>query len=208
MKVVTVTYGIPNTQHNTQCTTDGQKKMRVLESKPVHTIQEYINQLCSVEVDRVWSSSASCMLNLRKSSPKPGVRSSASHAGKFVEVDGGDSGLERFEGTCELPLVAVAVDVAVVVRSIWAVTVARSSILAFIRRSVRFPWVPVRIDSSSVAGGDSLEKIYELGEGTNVALAKMAAAETEGSTIAARDGLLFFLLSRRDFGMSALDCTV
>jgi len=48
-------------------------------------------------------------------------------------------------------------------------------------------------------------KIYELAEGTNVALAKRAAAETEGSTIAARDGRSFFFL-RRDFGRSALDC--
>lgn len=53
-----------------------------------------------------------------------------------------------------------------------------------------------------------MEKIYELGEGSNVALAKRAAVETEGSIIAARDGLSYFLLFRRDFGMSALDCTV
>jgi hypothetical protein len=57
-----------------------------------------------------------------------------------------------------------------------------------------------------VAGSGVWEKIYELGEGTNVALAKRAAAETEGSTIAAMDALSYFFLFRRDFGRSALDC--
>ena len=99
----------------------------------------------------------------------------------------------------------VAVDVAVVVRSIWAVAVARSSVLALTRLSVRLLSVPIRTCSSSVAGAGVWEKIYEAGEGTNVALAKRAAAETEGSTIAARDGLSCFFLLRRDFGRSALD---
>jgi hypothetical protein len=97
----------------------------------------------------------------------------------------------------------------VLVRSISAVAVARSAILALTRLSVRLLRVSViSAHSSSVAGVVAVvwEKMYEFGEGTNVALAKRAAAETEGSTIAAIDGLSFFFLPRRDFGRSALDC--
>ena len=59
------------------------------------------------------------MLNLRKSSPKPGVWSSSSHAGESVEVKGEETGLATvLEGTWEFPLEAVVVDVDVVLRSI------------------------------------------------------------------------------------------
>jgi hypothetical protein len=66
----------------------------------------------------------------------------------------------------------------------------------------------VRVVGSSFVAGVGvcvLEKIYELGEGTNVALAKRMAVETEGSTMAARDGLSCFFWLRTDFGRSALD---
>ena len=66
----------------------------------------------------------------------------------------------------------------------------------------------VRVGSFSAAGGGVWERVYELGEGTNVALANRAAAEMEGSTIAAMDALSFFLLFRRDFGRSALACNM
>ncbi len=86
----------------------------------------------------------------------------------------------------------------------------RSSIFALTRLSVRLLRVSFSAaGSSSVVGvGGVWEKIYELGEGTNVALAKRAAVETEGSIIAAIDGLSFFFLLRMDFGRSALDCYV
>lgn len=84
--------------------------------------------------------------------------------------------------------------------------VARSSIFAFTRLRVRLFLVSfVVVGSSSVAGVGVWEKIYELGEGTNVALAKRTAVETEGSTIAAIDGLSFFFCPRTDFGRIALD---
>jgi len=153
------------------------------------------------------------MLNLRTSSPNPGIWSSTSNGGKFVELNGEETGLATVEGTCELPLEAVvAVDVDVVVRSIWAVAlfvvVARSSIFALTRLRVRMSRASFEVvDSSSVrvAGVDVWEKMYELGEGTNVALAKRMAVETEGSTIAAIDGLSCFLWLLTDFGRSALD---
>lgn len=128
---------------------------------------------------------------------------------------GQEAGLATVEGTCELPLEAVVVDVDVVLRSISAVavvvvlvSVVRSSIFALTLLSVRLLCVSVRVvGSSSVAGvGGVWEKMYELGEGTNVALAKRAAVETEGSMIAAMDGLSCFFLLRRDFGRSALVC--
>ena len=112
------------------------------------------------------------------------------------------------EDTRELPLEAVVVDVDVVARSIWAVGGARSSILALTRLSVRLLCASVRLGSSSAAGGGVWERIYELGEGTNVALAKRAAAKTEGSTIAVMDALSYFFLFRRDFGRSAFDCNM
>jgi hypothetical protein len=146
------------------------------------------------------------MLNLRKSSPNPGVLSSStSQAGELADVYGVVAGLATVEGRCELPLEVVSVDVIVVVRSIWAAAVPRSSILALIRLSVRLLCVSGRFIASSVARDGVWGTMYELGEGTNVALAKSAAVETEGSTIAIIDGLLCFFLLRRDLGRRALD---
>ena len=60
---------------------------------------------------------------------------------------------------CELPLEAVVVDVDVVARSIWAVGVARSSILALTRLSVRLFCGSVRVGSSFAAGDGVREKL-------------------------------------------------
>ena len=81
----------------------------------------------------------------------------------------------------------------------------RSSVLALTRLSVRWLCASVRAGACSVVGGGVWEKMYEPGDGTNVALAKRVAVEMEGSMSAAIDGHPCFFLFRRDFGRSALD---